>query len=289
VLLLSNAKHIREQNRQLEREYAFYGQVLAFCESPMRDNPTLTAKRSGGVDHAVVVVASANYIKLWRLAVAVCAQCQTGFAYEAGALIRSMFETMLFLEFVLRPHVTPKRDGKRIKHPQKPFDSKFRARMYIAHDALRRSKWAESAARTPGLRRRIPVASRRNLKRQALEATAAVGEFWAKELHKGGAGLSIRALSETLGVLKLYESLYRAHSASVHASDIEQFVRERDGRISLRLSPRVSTHGYLGESASLLLRGAYWMSKRLNLLETTECVRLLKQLDSTFSGADSRA
>ena len=91
--------------------------------------------------------------------------------------------------------------------------------------------------------------------------------------------MSVGVLSETLGVKKLYESLYRARSTSVHPSDIERFVEESRGLVALQMAPNADLAQILGEPMALLLRGAYWLAKRLRVLSVEECTALSAQID----------
>jgi hypothetical protein len=259
--------------------FEFYRSVLEYCQGPLETGVPLSVVRGDGVDDAVVWVSMTQYVKLWRLGTAAARLAQSGHAYEAESLVRSMYEVALLLEFVLRRQVQPKENGKKLAHGQRPFSSSFRAKMYVAHTAFRRLKWAEAAAATRGLKRQVPPSLRKRLDSEARPLQATVGPFWAKRLRDSPTGLSIRALSETLGVKKLYDSLYRARSTSVHPGDIERFVWESGGRLSLRLAPQSSLPQTLGESMALLLRGAFWIAKRLQVLEMEECKSLRARVD----------
>jgi hypothetical protein len=289
MIEFGNTEAVRAELVPLTPTFEFYRSILEFCQEPLEKGSALSVVRGDGVDDVVVWVAVTQYVKLWRLAAAVVRLAQLGQAYEAEALIRGMYETSLLIEFVLRRQVRPRENGKRIEHGHRPFSSKFRARMYIAHTAFRRASWARSAASTRGLRRQVPSSLGGYLEEEARPLHSMVGTFWAKRLHRHPTGLSVAALSETLGVKRLYESLYRARSASVHASDIERFVEESQGAVSIRLVPQTDVAQLLGESAALLLRGSYWVAKRLRLLNLETCKAHLARLDDVFGQGTSRS
>ena len=280
MIEFENDDSVREQLADYAGVFEFCRSVLEYCQAPLDSGVSLSVVRGDGVDDVVVWVSITQYVKLWRIGASVVRLAQSGHIYEAQPLVRSMYEVALLLEFILRRQVRPKdNNGKLLDHGQRPFSSSFRAKMYVAHTVLRQAKWADSASKTPGLKRQVPSALRRCLDEKARPLKEIVGEFWAGRLRNDPTGLSIRALSETLGVSRLYESLYRARSASVHASDVERFVQESTGVLSLRLVPQADLPQIVGEAMTLLLRGAFWIGKRLCLLDVDACKKLLARVD----------
>lgn len=268
--------------------FDFYKEVLEYCQAPLDGDDRISVPRRDGVDDAVAWAALALYVKLWRLSTAVIQLAQVGQAYEAGILVRSMFETQLLLHFVLKRQVHPMENGKRKDHPQRPFGSSFRARMYIAHVSVRRFKWAESVIQTEGMKREIRKAELARLRQEARECEAAVGTFWGKRIQRDPAGMSMSALAETLGQKKIYESLYRHRSMSTHPNDLESFVGEELGSLYLRHTPQSELPQVLGESMWTLLSGAHAIGRRLGLMDLKAGEALIRRIDGVCQVARVR-
>ncbi len=131
---------------------------------------------------------------------------ERGFGSEVTVLTRSLFETTLALNFIMNESVALKRGGKEFDpDPARPLTTDFRALLYCAHAVFTQAKRYRQWGERPELRSRMGLrGSAEVIAAQTTAAKEAVGEKWWDALKGGQAGLSVRDLADSLGVLSYY-------------------------------------------------------------------------------------
>lgn len=161
------------------------------------ETPMAPAK---GLDDLVVVVALglvAKACKQYRAIVDIVELCLDE---VANSNCRMLFETMLAVNFILRPRVILMKDGKKLKLIHgKPLTTKFRTRLYLANNAFNAQKIANAYAATPGLKRRMSKDARSEARRQATVWEIEIGPDWTRRLKDAYVGVGIIGLAESLG------------------------------------------------------------------------------------------
>jgi hypothetical protein len=196
-----------------------------------------------GVGHWAWALALGFYSKACKQFRSIIMLGEAGFSSEMTVLTRSLFETALALEFLMRENVELKRRGKEVEiDSSRPLTTDFRAELYAARTALvaetQLKKWSER----PELKGNTSIlGDPGEIAAQAATARKMVGEAWWKALKKGHAGLHVKDLAESLGVISYYLMLYRDQSEVTHAGDaLRHFGVADDGSHGLlALSPSV--------------------------------------------------
>jgi hypothetical protein len=181
---------------------------------------------------------------------------ERGFGGEVTVLTRSLFETTLALNFIMNESVTLRREGKEFDpDPTRSLTTDFRALLYGAHAAFMESKRYRQWSERPELSSSIGVrGDPKAIDAQTAAAKQVVGEKWWDALKGGQAGLSVRNLAESLGVLSYYLVIYGDQSEATHAGDGFMHFDVEDDRMhgSLDLSPSPAGIGGLLRLASLV-------------------------------------
>ncbi|MFC1707481.1 DUF5677 domain-containing protein [Planctomycetota bacterium] len=264
---------------QYQVEFDLVQEALLLVQEPLDESRALAVPRRDGIDDTVLLVAAPLYVKLWRLGAAVTRLALHLHAHEAESFVRTMFETALALHFLLRRQVRPRTNGAVLQHNQRPFSSRFRARMYVAHLIFQKNKLAATYARTPGFKRALPAAAIERARLDAEAAAKELGPFWAPRVKRHLTGLNTRDLAESLGMLSTYLTLYKWSNAVVHPGDMERFIVEVDGAPRLDLSPTTDdTARVVFATANLLVLGAQATAKRLGFPDLRRCEALVAQL-----------
>jgi Family of unknown function (DUF5677) len=184
---------------------------------------------------------------------------ERGFEGEVTVLTRSLFETALALNFIMNETVSLKRDGKDFDpDPSRPLTTDFRALLYGAHaafmDAKRYRQWSErpELSSSMGLR-----GDPKAVAAQTAAARGAVGEKWWEALKGGQAGLSVRNLADSLGVLSYFLVVYGDQSEVAHAGDgfMHFDIDDAGAHGSLDLCPSPAGIGGLLRLAGLVFLG----------------------------------
>jgi hypothetical protein len=146
---------------------------------------------------------------------------EAGFGSEVTVLTRSLFETALALEFVMKAEVILKRGGKVVNFDtSRPLTTDFRAMLYAARVAFEAEHRLKMLNAEPALRVHVeilvnPVAIAAN----ATTARNAVGHLWWGLLKQGYSGLKVKDLADSLGVAAYYGMIYGPQSEVAHAGD----------------------------------------------------------------------
>ncbi len=140
---------------------------------------------------------------------------------------RMLLETMLTAEFLMRPAVTLKRNGKQLPDvPGYPLTRLLRSRLYLAHDAASTLKTLRGMASSGDLQ--CPDADRvlRLAESHVQEYYDEIGPDWTERLKQGKtcSGVSALNLADSLGLLTVYHAFYRPASAKIHGSDASRCI-----------------------------------------------------------------
>jgi hypothetical protein len=182
---------------------------------------------------------------------------ERGFGGEVTVLTRALFETTLAMNFIMTDTVALKRDGKAFDpDPSRPLTTNFRALLYGAHAALVQAKRHRHWSERPELRSSMHLlGDQQTIAAQTAAARSAVGEKWWDALEGRLAGLSVRNLADSLGVLSYYLVVYGDQSDVAHAGDAFMHFGLDDDRGWLDLAPSGAGIGGLLRLAGLVFLG----------------------------------
>jgi len=140
---------------------------------------------------------------------------------------RMLLETMLTVEFLTRPTVTLKRNGKVLPDVSgHSLTRLLRSRLYLVHDAAGTLKTLRGMVSTGDLRSPNADHVLRVAESHVQEYSDEIGPEWTERLKHGTtcAGVSALDLADSLGLLPIYHAFYRPASARIHASDASRYV-----------------------------------------------------------------
>jgi Family of unknown function (DUF5677) len=217
--------------------------ALDMLGSDGNGNLTVPSTRVPGVGDWARLLALGLHAKACKQFRTIIMVGEAGFGGEMTVLTRSLFETALAIEFIMKERVVLKRDGNEIDiDPSRPLTTDFRAQLYGARVALLTEKRLKDWDEYPELKEiKAILGNPADVAVQAAVAKSAVGEAWWKALKKGLAGLTVKALADSLGVLGYYVMIYGDQSEVAHAGDgFSHFDVADDGshgRLDLSPSP----------------------------------------------------
>jgi hypothetical protein len=118
-----------------------------------------------GVGDAARSLALGLYAKACKQFRTIILVGEAGFAGEMTVLTRSLFETALALEFLMRERVVLKREGSEVDiDPSRPLTTDFRAQLYAARVAFvtekRLKEWGERPELTDSISELYTAAGR---------------------------------------------------------------------------------------------------------------------------------
>lgn len=217
--LFPNGREIRGQVRsRLASEFELTRRVFAFALS-ISDNPI----RAKNLPLITANMAWGLHVKACKQFRAIAILVEAGCAGEGETIGRALLESLLVLNFVLRPRFTYKwRHGRPIRRETIP--RRKRAMMAVVHGQLQVDRAASLARRTPGLKRAF-----RNTRPPDVTAQEKIlGPDVVNRLKKSTtcAGLSIADLALNLGgkCQRLHAMLYGDQSRRAHPSDITEHI-----------------------------------------------------------------
>jgi hypothetical protein len=199
--------------------------------------------------------------------------CEHGLVSDADTLARSLFESVLALNFLLSPRLTLRENGKKVQpDPKKPLTTPFRTLLYLAHVAFEDERRTVKFHQTVRLKRLAKhLGDSVSIRQTAQNAAQRIGTEWTKRL-KGKTtycGVSIRDLSDSLRVLHWYNSVYDIQSSVVHARDaigFADFSETSEEESYLDLGPNCDwIGGSLHVSSALFLGAISIVNSRLGL------------------------
>jgi hypothetical protein len=181
---------------------------------------------------------------------------ERGFGGEVTVLTRALFETTLAAYFIMHETVALLRDGKAFDpDPARPLTTDFRALLYLAHAAFVADKRYKQWREHPELLSSIHLrGDQQTFAGQTMDARRAVGEKW-RAFKCGQAGLSVRNLADSLGVLSYYLVIYGEQSEVAHAGDGFMHLDLDDDGGRMYLAPSAADIGDLLQLAGLVFLG----------------------------------
>lgn len=202
--------------------------------------------------------------------------CEQGLDRPATALSRSLFETLMNLNFLLRKQVSLRIFNHSKSKPTSPWPlhgqtltADFRLALFNAWSILRDEKAIEGWQRTPGLKRH---GYRTSKKIAPLDRSYAntIGPAWEKAIKSSNTcvGMNIESFAASLGPAfrKWYRTVYAGESSFIHQSDISSYLSvTSDGNFSPRIyTSAKEVSGVLLRASTIYLGCVEELNKRLN-------------------------
>lgn len=228
-----------------------------------------------GVNAPTLDLALGLVAKSYKTMRAVRATCLEGCGEDAMILLRSQFESMLAVLYILQ------RDTRR------------RSMLYVAHGHYRRLVQLREITRTRGQKRAISKASIRQQQDlvQAYESELGADAVKAVRSHWGGQG-GLESVAKRVGRgywRRLYNSLYRTSSMHGHAGDAVQHYRYRtreDGvtvPVLSILPSEAAVRECLLAAASLSLSLVHRVDERFAIGRAAEWDKLAGQVNARYA------
>lgn len=248
----------------------------------------------------VVHLSLGIYTKIMKQARAIIALCELGLVKDAGAIERCMFESMLALQYILQSRVKIKENGVEISkvkvqcgkpdkngnYPPKkerkvrPLTSKMRALLYHARDCIRAEEELDDYKNINRQDLVDALGDEKAIRELSKIAKGAIGSAWAQRQKQAGsyAGVKIKDLAQSYGLLDHYLSIYHRQSKTVHGTDGNDFFDIADGlKLDIGPSP-VNVEAVLFLAATMVVGAAEVLDGRLGLGFKSEIKRRLREL-----------
>ncbi|OHB78776.1 MAG: hypothetical protein A2V98_21665 [Planctomycetes bacterium RBG_16_64_12] len=167
------------------------------------------------------VVAVGLWMKLCKQYRSILVLCELGLVKDAEVVARSLFESAVQTLFVLKRNIRLRRGWRNApKPPRRGFSAEFRAKLYLARNALNLRKQVNVWQSKRGLRRATrpavkPVAG------MVKTAQSWLGPAWINwlESDKCKAAFTVEMMAVNVGLGRWYDGVYRPQSAVAHAND----------------------------------------------------------------------
>lgn len=233
--------------------------------------------------HAVLAI----YAKTSQQFRSVMALAEIGLTHDAATINRTMFESILLLQFLLRPRIKIREGGKALPPAlaKRINSTAKRVRIYSIHLLFERLRFINQMAATPGAKRAAKsLGPTGDLRKAASRAEKMIGVDWVAKLkrRKTYCGVTIRELAESYRLTAQYVTLYTMMSSKVHSADATDYLDlldERDGT-TICLSPDPSLVGVqLDLGARFYLGALSTIDWRLRLGHAEELKRFMAELD----------
>jgi hypothetical protein len=296
--LLPLEREVSERiQRTFEQAFADAATVMALAFKVIGTNPDGRGalgniSKPRGLTWPVVNLCLGLYTKIIKHFRAVIALSEVGLAEDANVAARAMFEATLALHFILIPRTPLNEDGCAVTHssnrkellcpkckhvvraakvgkPLRKLSTVMRAKLYVAFTVIqeerRHKEYVREGINSPEVSARLP-----KLQKAARKAKTMIGAGWAdrQETSRGFAGVKIRHLADSYGLLEYYLTVYRYQSDIVHGTnaleylDIEAF----DDSLRLNLSPNPNGIDTVLFTATTFMAGAAdVLNRRLGL------------------------
>lgn len=183
------------------------------------------------MDHLEAWICLGIAVKACRQYRGIVALAEIALGDVAENIGRMMAETILTAEFLMRPALVLKRDGKPVPEvPGYPLTTAFRTKLYLTHDAASSFKTIREMAKfgyIEPLEAEFVIAL---AEERAKELANEIGPEWAKRLKDSRtfSGVSVLDLAESIDMLFLYNVFYRPSSSGVHAADANQYIEPEE-------------------------------------------------------------
>jgi len=240
--------------------------------------------------------------RLFRSIIDDCSRCES---YTANILSRSLFETIVALQFILKSRVyifvEPHRDKQTKAHLKDPdgdlqYISKtyahnppawarpsflsrdLRANLYVSHDHFDSVRFTKECADIGGLKRVARSRKKAEDPNVPITIRNTIGDEWFSILKhkKSYSGLSVKELAIILSrpLSRWYASVYHIQSRMVHATDALQHVQ---GHPEGRFGPKFfSTADEVSEAmfsaTALFLAGLFILQENIGFGDLNDTV-----------------
>lgn len=264
-----------------------------------------------GLTWPVVHLALGIYTKIMKQGRAVIALCELGLVKDAGAIERCMFEALLALQYLLMSRVKVKQNGEEItnvavqtgkpdskgqwpprtKMKVKSLTIRMRALLYHARDCIRAEEELEHYLALNRNDLATLLGDQSEIRKLAQDARNAIGPAWAERQKQTSsyAGVQIKDLAQSYGVLDFYRSIYHRQSRTVHATDGLDFIDTSNG-LNLDIGPSPDhVDVTLQLAASLLVGAIETLDERLGLGFKTEVKQRLKEIKGRGGDSETRS
>lgn len=232
-------EHVRTE---LNAEFQLASELLGVGVGLFAKNFAINSESIPGYDELCLCLGViAKSCKQYR---AVGGIVELGLGDVANSNCRMLFETSLAAQFLMRPEVNLRRGRKDVPEiPGYPLTTEFRAKLYLANDALSTAKVLREMAKDGGLGTENDDELVRRAEHHAQQQCDLIGADWTKRLKNSGSfsGLNIVDLAESFDRLFVYNALYRSASAGVHGADARRSMNleiEDGGAISFHFPTR---------------------------------------------------
>lgn len=204
--------------------------------------------------------------------------CMRGEAHDAAVLTRTMFESLLALEFVLKPRISLKRYKERYKSDApSSMPNLLRARLYLTYFGFQWEVLRSRNRSKPGAKRHARRLASQVPKQVLDDYESLIGSVWVERFKRNPrtySGLTVSELAQAIGPVyaRWYNVIYAIQSGAVHASNaaellhsINAFWHDTPGRVEGALRPAMdiflagadSLHKHIGfgPAVGMLLSG----------------------------------
>jgi hypothetical protein len=150
---------------------------------------------------------------------------QIGSDTELAILSRSLFETFVAANFVLRPVLTLRPMGKTTS----ALNCNDRALIYYGFQVVSRLRTFEQAQQHSWANQQVRAIDTSKAKAEIAEVATTIGSDWVQQFQKHPktySGLNLRELTEAIGAPcdGWYATMYGLQSKSIHATDADAHV-----------------------------------------------------------------
>ncbi|MCZ6653991.1 MAG: DUF5677 domain-containing protein [Planctomycetota bacterium] len=295
TMLPNESELSRAIKKELAEELAIASELLDVGIRLTRTGPHgrgVMIRKPRGLTSPALNLTFGAYSKMAKHLRSVIALCELGLGEDAGTIVRSLFETVLFLNFLLRPRMKLTENGSPLRSNGKELrasSTAFRTKMYFAHWTFEREKQLRQWTKLPELQGASSVlGDPHDINSEAQHAESLIGSQWAKRLRDKGtySGLTIKDLAQSFRVLHFYRSLYKHYCATGHAGDVARFVEPRgENGSTIQMGPTDrEVECSLEIGSRIYLAGIALLNDRLGVDFDYDIKQVEKRLKQHFQG-----
>ncbi len=217
----------REVQEAIVAEFEFASKVFSFWVLSAKDDLIDKSPLSWLGKH-IAGMLNLQAVKQFRSIVELCRECET---FNANVLARSLYETVLALQFVLRPNlgieVLPGKGKKKFRailNPDASLPRDFRAELYRAYSIIRHYEDGKREVEEFGLQLDLT-----NAQEMAAEVEKIIGPEWTYVLRNiySYSGLSVADLAKATGpeLTSWYRRIYGFQSRMAHGANAIRHIK----------------------------------------------------------------
>lgn len=167
-------------------------------------------------------VAVGLWMKMCKQHRSILVLCELGLVEDAEIIARSLFESMVQTFFVVKRNVRLRRGWQNTpERPRGGFSMEFRAKLYLARDALNEQKRLNVWKNKPGLKKAAHRISQAvaGMVQDAESFLGAPWMAWLRDKRRSFEAFKVETMSHNLGLSRWYDAVYRVQSTIAHAGD----------------------------------------------------------------------